>query len=275
MDTATALDPVMLAPSPSRRDRVVRTVRAYTLEAHAEWLGLVRQPGFTIPAIAFPAFFYLVFGVALGGGSRAMSLRGLPMYLIATYSAFGIINTGLHAFGMGVALDRGLGWLTVKRASPMPPFAYFTAKLATSLLFGLTTFALLAALGIGFGGVRLPLATWALLAVVLMAGSIPFAAMGVAVGYLASPRSAGAMITVISLPWALASGLWIPIEALPAWWQRAAVAMPPYHYAQLVLRVVGADRGMSPVVHVAVLVAFAIACLLVAWVAYRRTEEPF
>lgn len=247
-------------------------LRPYVLEARAELLTLLRQPGFTVPALTFPAFFYVVFGVMLSN-QRFSGLRGLPTYLVATYAAFGVINTGLHAFGMGVAMDRGLGWLTLKRASPMPPAAYFAAKLVASLAFGLITFLLLVALGITLGGVRLSVGAWIAMGATLMLGALPFAAMGVAIGYVVSPRSVGGLITMIQLPWAMASGLWIPIVALPAWWQRAAVVLPPYHYAQLVLSTVEADQGGSTWIHVAVLAAFMAACLGIASAAYQRWED--
>jgi ABC-2 type transport system permease protein len=246
-------------------------VRLYALETHAELLSLLRQPGFTLPALLFPTFFYVVFGVLLSNAKYA-GLRGLPTYLLATYSAFGLMNVGLHALGIGVALDRGFGWLTVKRASPMPPAAYFVAKLVTSLLFGAGTFVLLALLGVTLGGVRLPLGQWLALGGLLLAGSLPFAAMGVAVGYLVQPRSVGGLINMIQLPWALASGLWIPIEALPSWWQHAAVVLPPYHYAQLVLSAIGAGHG-TPIVHAAVLAGFLVVCLVVARWGYWRAED--
>ena len=52
----------------------------------------------------------------------------MARYLIATYGAFAIMGSTLYAFGVGIAVERGLGWLEVKRASPMPLGAYFFAK---------------------------------------------------------------------------------------------------------------------------------------------------
>ena len=102
--------------------------RAYALEAKYEFLKVLRMPGYAIPSIAFPAMFYLLFGVMFGRGT----VGGLTMatYLIATYGAFGVIGAALFGFGVGVAIERGQGWMMLKRASPMPPMAFFAAKLA-------------------------------------------------------------------------------------------------------------------------------------------------
>ena len=55
------------------------TLRSYMLEAQCEFLRLMREPAFGVPVIAFPAFFYLLFGVALNRGSA-----GAAEYLLAT-----------------------------------------------------------------------------------------------------------------------------------------------------------------------------------------------
>ena len=79
----------------------------------------------------------------------------MARYLIATYGAFAIMGSTLYAFGAGIAVERGLGWLEVKRASPMPTGAYFFAKGAVAVAFGATVILLLFALGAVFGHVRM------------------------------------------------------------------------------------------------------------------------
>jgi ABC-2 type transport system permease protein len=119
----------MIATTPSRS-----LWRIYALEAKYEFLKQMRLPAYVVPSLAFPLVFYFMFGVALPHGHGAVDI---PTYMLATYGAFGVMNVSLFGFGVGVAIERGQGWMLFKRASPMPPFAYFTAKLATVLLFSL------------------------------------------------------------------------------------------------------------------------------------------
>ena len=90
------------------------------------------------PSISFPAMFYLLFGVLFGG--RSLGGASLTTYLLATYGAFGVIGAALFGFGVGVAIERGQGWMMLKRASPMPPMAFFVAKLFMCAMFALTIF---------------------------------------------------------------------------------------------------------------------------------------
>lgn len=244
--------------------------RIYALEAKYECLKILRLPAYVIPTIAFPVLFYLLFGVAFKGGpGKAFDMA---TYLVATYGAFGVMNAALFAFGVGVAVERGQGWLLFKRATPMPPLAHLLAKLAMSVMFSLLMVTCLFTLAATAGGVRLPLGTWTALAAVQVAGALPFAAFGLAVGSWAGPNSAPAILNLIGLPAAFGSGMWIPIQALPGFMRQLAQFLPPYHYAQLALGTLGLDRNEPVGRHIAVLVVFTIVSLAFARLGWRRDE---
>ncbi|MBZ0111947.1 MAG: ABC transporter permease [Thermoanaerobaculia bacterium] len=252
---------VSMAATPTRRS----LLRIYWLEGKFELFKLVRMPAYIVPTIAFPVMFYILFGLSLPTGDFDMA-----SYLIATYGAFGVIGVALFGFGVGVAVERGQGWMLLKRATPMPPLAYFTAKMAVSLVFSFVIVLLLGLLGVFFGGVRLELATWLILGCTLLAGSLPFCAFGLALGYLSGPNGAPGLVNLIYLPSAFASGLWIPIQVLPSFFQKVAVVLPPYHLGQLALKSLDADAGQPVALHVMALTLFGIGSLLIALIAYRR-----
>ena len=247
-------------------------VRAYALEAKYEFLKQIRMPAYAVPAVTFPVMFYLLFGVLFGGGRQAGSTT-VATYMLATYGAFGVIGSALFGFGVGVAVERGQGWMTLKRATPMPPLAYFFAKLAMSTLFASIIVILLSVVGVAFGGVQLPAGAWIRLIVTLIAGAVPFCALGLALGYFAGPNSAPAIVNLIYLPLSFASGLWIPIEVLPGVVKQVATFLPPYHLGQLALAAVGAGRGAPVWSHVLALTGFALIGLGLAWIGYRREED--
>src|SRR5262249_16742559 len=133
---------------------------------------------------------------------------------------------------------RGLGWMQVKRASPMPPSAYFVAKFAVGMMFSLNVVLMLLVLGTIFGGVRMSPVAIAQLVATLVIGSLPFCAMGLAIGYFAGPSSAPAIVNIFYLPLSFASGLWVPVDMLPHFLQKIAHVLPPFHLAQLAIGVV-------------------------------------
>src|SRR5690625_1467769 len=145
-------------PETPARTGAVRTMGIYAREARFEFLKMLRVPIYTISTLIFPLMFYVIFGLTLAGESNAGI--SVPTYMLATYGAFGVIGCSLFGFGVAIAVERGQGWMRLKRASPMPPAAYFTAKLAMAFLFSTVTILALFTLGATMGGVRLPLTSW-------------------------------------------------------------------------------------------------------------------
>ena len=248
------------------------TATIYLKEARYEFLKNLRLRMYTASVLSFPIMFYVLFGLVLNAKESLAGTR-VPTYLIATYGTFGVMGASLFGTAAGLASDRGLGWLQVKRASPMPPFAYFVAKVITSMIFSTIIVLALFTLGIVLGGVRMPVAEFAKLLGTLTVGSLPFSAMGLALGYFTGPNSAPATINLIYLPMSFCSGLWVPFMFLPKIVRQIALALPPYHLSQLALGIVGAGRNESNATHWEVLAAFTMICLGVARIGFQRDQE--
>jgi ABC-2 type transport system permease protein len=248
------------------------TATIYLKEAKYEFLKNLRLRVYTASLLSFPIMFYILFGLVLNSNGLIGTTR-VPTYLIATYGTFGIMGASLFGTAAGLASDRGLGWLQVKRASPMPPFAYFAAKVVTSMIFSTVIVLALFLLGFAFGGVRMPVFELTGLLGTLVIGTLPFSAMGLALGYFAGPNSAPAMINLIYLPMSFCSGLWMPIMFLPKIVRQIALFMPPYHLSQLALGVVGAGAHESIAIHREVLIGFTLICLGVARIGFQRDQE--
>ena len=263
----TALTDARVRPEPGRGPSLVRI---YRTEAFHEFLKLIRVPMFAVSTLVFPLMFYLIFGITFA--DETARGVGVTTYMLATYGAFGVIGAALFGFGASIATERGQGWMRLKRVSPMPPLAYFVAKVVmATAVSGLIVLGLFG-LGATVGGVEMPAIRWITLALVLFAGALPFSAMGLAFGYLIGPNSAPAVLNLVYLPMAFAAGLWIPISQLPDVVQTAAPFLPPYHFSQLALGTFGASEGGSALLHFAALAGFTAAFLAVAAWGFRRDE---
>jgi ABC-2 type transport system permease protein len=246
------------------------TLTIHYLESKYEFLKALRMPQYSLPTILFPVFFYMFFGVAFGG--RAVGPVKMSEYLIATYGTFGVIGAALFGFGVSVAIERGQGWLEVKRTTPMPISAYFVSKMAMAVIFSTIIVLLLFAMGAIMGGVKMPLATAAALLGVLVAGSVTFCAFGLALGFLCGPNSAAPIMNVIYLPMGFLSGLWIPIAFLPRGVQDVALWLPPYHFSQLALKIIGASSNEPVMLHVGYMIVATLFFSAIAYIGYRRDE---
>jgi ABC-2 type transport system permease protein len=247
------------------------SVQIYWKEAKYEFLRSLRLRAYSLSVMGFPVMFYTLFGLLM---NRQDTIAGwhAATYLLASYGTFGVMGASLFGTAGALAAERGLGWLQVKRASPMPPGAYFFAKIFKSILFSAAVVLILLTLGVAFGGVRMPVGEAISLVLTLVAGSLPFCAMGLALGFFLGPNSAPAIINMIYLPFSFCSGLWIPFMFLPHFVQKIAVFLPPYHLAQLALDAVGAGDHSSAAIHWEVLIGFTLICLGIGRIGERHTE---
>jgi len=267
MSTAiVALNNPQAARSPAH------TATIYLKEVKYEFLKNLRLRMYTASVLSFPIMFYVLFGLVLNANESIAGMR-VPTYLIATYGTFGVMGASLFGTAAGLASDRGLGWLQVKRASPMPPFAYFVAKVITSMVFSSIIVLVLFALGVAIGGVRMSASEFTRLLATLVAGSLPFSAMGLALGYFAGPNSAPPTINLIYLPMSFCSGLWVPFMFLPNVVRQIALVLPPYHLSQLALGIVDAGNHETNATHWEVLIAFTMICLGIARIGFQRDQE--
>jgi ABC-2 type transport system permease protein len=234
------------------------------IEVRDELYAIIREPAAVFFSIAMPVGFFALFASlwgaeATGGVSAATGM-------LATFGAFGVISVALQNPGIGVAEDRERGWLQVKRVSPVPISTTLTAKVLSSLPVALGVFAAMSLTAAAMGRFDLDLVTWLQVAAVLLLGSLPFALLGLAVGFSTSGRAAPAVINAIFIPMAVAGGLWMPLEVLPSFVQQIAVVLPTYHVSQAGL---GVLFGEAIADHVTALVVTTAVTSLVAAIAYR------
>ena len=239
----------------------------YVTEAKFEFIRMLRMPMFALPALVFPAMFYLLFGVLMGKGKAEVSA-----HLLATYCIFGVMGPGLFGFGVSVALEKDQGWLKWRRAVPALPGAYFVSKMAMALIFAFIIFIELALLAGTFGGVDLTVVQWSQLMVISLLSALPFCALGLVIGILVNGQAAPAIVNFIYLPMAFLSGLWLPINLLPKFLGALAPIWPSYHASQIALKVIGDDLGTPIWIHISYLAVFTLGMLWLAVTLWSRMK---
>lgn len=242
-----------------------RVFGAYLAEVRSECVRYMRNPSFILPVLIFSCVLYVMFGVIMAPSEG----QGASIYLLATYSVFGIMSPGLFGFGVSLASERENGLLTLKRALPMPPGAYLIGKMVMAMAASAVVVLLLLAIAALFGNVPLSAGMVFGLLVTDMLGVLPFCALGMWVGTLIKGQGAPGMLNLIYLPMSFLSGLWFPLPMLPDFFQKLAPIFPSYHLGQIALDVVGIQHGaIWP--HVLVLAGFAVVFLALAVRRLRR-----
>lgn len=241
-------------------------LRLQAIETGHALLQVWRLPAFSVPTLLFPLMFYALFGLLL----PAKTGNAAPAhYLLATYGAFAVIGPALFGFGVGLALDEEMGWLRLKRVSPLPMAVHFIARVLTSMVFALAVVLALSALAVIAGDVRLDAWRWPLLWATLTLGALPFCAMGLLIGSLVPARGAVAVVNLVYLPMSVLSGLWFPITMFPEPLQQFALFLPAFHLGDLALTIVGLREANVPLA-LGMLVGSGLLCLALALAVQRR-----
>ena len=230
-----------------------------------------RVPAFSFTTLLLPVVFFMFFGLPVAA-LRAADGSSIGARVLVSFGAFAVGSVMVFSFGVGVANERALRIDTLMRATPLPPAVHLLAKLAAAMVFSLAALVLLIAFGTVVGGVRQPLAVWLDVMGRLLAGSLPFVALGFWIGYVSSPQAAPAVANLVYLPLSFASGLFVPLDQLPGFIRAIAPFLPTYHYARLAWSAVAThpyDVGGS----LLWLAAYTVALFALAVRAYRREEQ--
>jgi len=248
------------------------TVAIYVKETKYEFLKLIRTTVFSLSVIGLPVMFYAFFGLSNRGNT--MDGMNAAKYMLAGYCCFGMIGAALFGIGVGLASERALGWLELKRSSPMPSLAYLVAKCITAQGFGVIIVVVLAALAVGFGGVHLTAIEFAEMIGMAIVGTVPFAAMGLLIALLVPANAASGVVNLVYLPMSFMSGLWIPLKYLPRFLKPIAPYLPAYHLSQLMDTVFGyQEQNVSTMAHWTGLLGFMLLMLGLSWAVFHRAEQ--
>lgn len=233
-------------PMPMRR-----VLGAYLNEVKYESLRMLRSPGFSIPFLVLPVPVYLFFGVMLAAPAVAKN-PGVANYLFSGFSVFAVMGPALFGVGCVLAIEREAGFLKLKRALPAPGGAHLVAKGAMSMVFAAAAVLTLLVAGSAVGTISLSASQLLVMTVVMTAGALPFAAIGLFIGAHVPANVAPAIANLVFLPMLWLSGLFIP---LPKFLERWAVIWPAFHLNQAALGWAGVSEFsfLAPGISAAVL----------------------
>ncbi len=189
----------------------------------------LRNTRFLVMLIAFPVLIYLIYAKQ-HGTSQGLTAATLLLVSMAVYSGMG---SAMFASGPQLARERQNGWMRQLRISPIATRGWFAAKLAQAILVIIPGLTALIVLALTYGHVHMAAGRLGVFVAVLVAGAIPFCALGLVIGLMFDGQTAqvAQMITLLVL--AFLGGIFIQWSNLPHGMQLIGQVLPSYHLAQL------------------------------------------
>lgn len=203
----------------------------------------LRNVPFLVYTVGFPVAFYLLFTTVFGGtGGDTKQWAARYMVSMALYGAMG---AGLTGIGARIAVERTRGWTRQLALTPMRPAAYLATKAVAAILLTLPVIVLVMLAGRLVDGVHLPIGTWLALVPALWLATLPFTALGIALGYSLRDEVATGVSIALLMLLAVGGGLWLPVELFPHWLADVAQALPSYQGGQFAWRLLDSRQPFT------------------------------
>lgn len=187
---------------------------------------------------------------------------------IAFFSAISLLIFSVERLGKRIAIERVEGWLKLLRVTPLKPSIYLAAKLIMTMLVLISSLSTIFAIGIFKFGLSQSLTQWLALIASLLLGIIPFAAIGLALGYIVPPKALDSIAGLLIPLGVFACGL-MPIQD-SIYIQDLIVVSPFFHYREIIQFAAGQEYDNQLLLHILWLILYAVVVSLIAKLAYQR-----
>jgi ABC-2 type transport system permease protein len=222
------------------------------------WLEIkifLREPLGVIGAVFVPVFVFVVLGRMFGQRVAGEGQRGLVGPDLAVFAGLLIAISAVLSLVTIIAIYREGGILKRLRATPLRPLTILSAHVLVKLLFTATTLILTMMMGRRFLDVDIPI-PWVPFTAATVVSTLSILSLGFVLASVApTARFAQPIGTIVLYPMVGISGLFVPVDQMPALLQLVA-RMTPASYAVSLMR--GAWRGDSWLTHTGDLLGLAI-----------------
>ncbi len=229
----------------------------------------LRNRKFLFFSVIYPSVLFLI---VAGNADSTAEVPGtgltLPTYMMVSMASFGALTAVLMGNSERIAKEREGGWVRQLRLTTLPGRGYVLAKTASAAVVSLPSIVVVFAVAAAVKDVRLDAWQWPALTGAIWAGSLVFAALGVALGYLASGDAVRPITMITYFGLSMLGGLWMPTTTFPDWLQDIAKWLPTHAYAALGQAI---EQSRAPHVQdlVVLVVSFALFAGGAAWL-YRK-----
>ena len=243
------------------------TIAIAGLHAKYALLETVRIPIAVIGTLVFPALSLLFFVVP----QRTVAEDpNFATQAVISLAVFAVMSNQLFSFGLGISEDREKPWYPYLRTLPAPPLARVLGTVLATGLFGIAAIVPVVVIGATLTEATASVGGILLGFVALILSALPFAFIGVSIGYTLPSKAAIAVVQIVMFGLAFAGGLFLPPFIFAEWLNNLSKFLPSRQARELVIWAVQGGE-LEPWVWIGV-VAWTALTLALAVFLFRRDE---
>ncbi|WDZ86309.1 ABC transporter permease [Micromonospora cathayae] len=240
-------------------------MRLALVHARYQLLEIIRIPVAVVGNAFFPAAAMLFFVVPFAGDDPQAAT-----FATASMVTFAVMSANIFQYGIGVAEDRAQPWEPYTRTLPAGPLPRFAGRVLTGLLMTLLSLLPVVLIAAVATEARVSVAGFATAVATVGVVAVPFALLGLAIGYALPSKAAIVVAQVVFFPLAFGGGLLSAPGQAPGFVEAVAPFLPTRGAVELMWAAVG-DFRPDPLSLVMLVVWVVLFGAVAAW-AYRRDE---
>ena len=226
---------------------------------------MLRNRRTVVFTLIFPAALFLSFG-GQSNWNDSVGHGNVAAYIMVSMALYGAALTAASGGAM-VAMERAMGWSRQLRLTPLSPGVYILMKALLALVLGAVAITAVNVVGLAQGKPDMPAGVWVACALLTLACTMVFAALGVFVGYLVPGENAmqilGPGLAILSF----LGNVFIPMDAGSTIY-RVAEWTPMFGVAEISRWPLTGDLAWTAVANAVVWFA-----LFVAGAAWRMSKD--
>jgi ABC-2 type transport system permease protein len=189
----------------------------------------LRNPRALFLTVLMPVVYFFIFKGLYGSGDTGGI--SATAYLMSSMAALGAL-LGTMMTGTRIATERQVGWQRQLRLTPLSSANYLLAEGIVGMAVGLIPVVLVSVAGAA-SGVQMPAGGWLQAVIGVWLAAVPFAALGLLIGQLATTETLQIYTMTILLLCGFLGGLFVPPTVFPGWLADVSKVLPSYWMADI------------------------------------------
>ncbi|WP_128099845.1 ABC transporter permease [Paenibacillus sp. DCT19] len=185
------------------------------VQSRMEMLRMFRNVYFIFWSLMMPVIFYVLYTRIFT--TDAVDAEQWNAHYLMSMTCFSVMGSSIMTLGIRLVQERVHGWVSYLRVTPLSDVIYFGGKMVGQTTVHLFSIIVIFTAGYLINGVSLSALQWVGCALWILAGSLPFLALGTCIGTLRKVDTASGLSNALYLSLALLGGMWMPLDIMPSW----------------------------------------------------------
>ncbi|WP_340015214.1 ABC transporter permease [Paenibacillus sp. FSL K6-1318] len=197
-------------------------------QSRVEMLRMSRNVYFVFWSLLMPVLFYILYTRIFT--TDAVDAQQWNAHYLMSMTCFSVMGSSIMTLGIRLVQERVHGWVTYLRVTPLPNSIYFGGKMIGQTFIHLCSIIIIFISGYLINGVSLMASQWIGSALWILAGSLPFLALGTCIGTFRRVDTASGLSNALYLSLALLGGMWMPLDVMPDWLRQIGSWLPSHSF---------------------------------------------